>query len=290
MENRIRLSRPGDEEDLKSLWHTVFGDDWRYIETFFDQVYTPGAALVAEAGEAVASMVFLLPIGRLVTPNGSSFPCTVSYAFATQKVYRGRGLGQAIANRAVQRSWKTGFPVNTICPAEDSLFGYYENRVGYEDFFYVQEQEFAHSALLRGGAIPSITGVDAAAYSRIRRSLLAERVYVDFAEKMMRYQQTLCCQSGGGLFLLQGEHYTACAAVELAEGKTAFVKELLVPEEHFQNALSAVAGAVPAKKYLVRTPAKTISSGRRFAMLKAESGFAFSPSYSAPAWYGFAFD
>ena len=291
MKNCLRLSQPGDEEELKDLWHTVFGDDRRYIDRFFEHAYTPGTALVMEADGIIASMVFLLPIGKLVTPeNPGGLPCTVSYAFATRENFRRHGFGKAIANEAVKQSEEAGNPVNTICPAEDSLFGYYSGRVGYHDFFYTEEQEFTRCALSSTGSIPPVKDAGAGAYSAMRSSLLSGRAYIAFSEKFMRYQETLCRQSGGGLFLLNGENYTACAAVEMAAGKTAFVKELLVPKPHFMDALAALADILPAEKFFVRTPAEAQSSGRRFAMMKAKQGMLSGSFGGAPAWYGFAFD
>ncbi len=281
----IRLSRPGDEASLRQIWHDVFGDDFEYVDGFLDNAYAAGDAIVMDNGEKIVSMVFLLPIGKFVTPeNKEGIPCTVSYAFATPKEFRSRGYGRKIANYAVGHSFDTGSYVNTIVPAEDSLFGYYEKNVDYTEYFRTNECELMREEIT-AAPLP-FKKVSAAEYSDAREAVLADRAHVAFSERFLGYQHYLSARSGGAMFVFESG---SVATAELFNN-IAVVKELLCSDDEFMPALAAIAGACSAEKFFVRTPVKSDSEGRRFAMLKTAAGTDIETKSDIPAWYGFAFD
>jgi len=112
----LRLSRPGDEKTLKALWKDVFGDGEAFIELFFREVYTPGMAAVAAEDGKIVSAAYAVPFGEAL----------YIYAVGTRAEYRGRGLGKAVTLLAA------GGRAAYLCPAEPSLFGWYQREMGAE--------------------------------------------------------------------------------------------------------------------------------------------------------------
>lgn len=279
----LRPSEKRDEPELKKLWHDVFGDGPEYIDRFFTNVYEPGMAVVVQAGDSLASAVYMMPIGNLVLPDGSSMPASVSYAFATFPEFRSRGYGGKAAEEAVLRSHAEGLYAATICPAEDSLFSYYAERTGYSDWFYVNEKTVAPS-----NTPARLYRTDASDYERRREQILGDRAHIEFSEKFMRYQQELCISSGGGLYLFETQDEFGCCCAETDGKGGLFIKELLCEDTDPEKTAPDVAAALGAGPALVRYPAES-GEGRRFAMLRFPEWMP-KPQSVKPAWYGFAFD
>ena len=285
MREILRTSQPGDEPALKRIWHTVFGDSMAYIDAFFDRVYSPSDALLMEVGGDIVSAVYILPIGSLKLPDGATFPCTVSYAFATLPAFRSRGYGALIANAAVEKTFSDGFSAATICPAEDSLFNYYAEKVGYCDYYYANER--VHTAVV-SSAIGNIRAVSASEYAEMRECLLIRQAHIAFGKKYMAYQAYLCSKSGG-LFAIETSEGMGCCAAEKMPDGSVLVKELLIQDVPADDAVSLIQMAIPAEKHIVRSPAIGANIGRRFAMLYAKD-VPQLPADSPAPWYGFAFD
>ncbi|MGE4483981.1 MAG: GNAT family N-acetyltransferase [Oscillospiraceae bacterium] len=285
MREILRSSLPGDEPALKRIWHTVFGDNMDYIDAFFERVYSPSSALLMEVDGNIASAVYILPIGSLKLPGGETYPCTVSYAFATLPAFRSRGYGALIAKAAVEKTFSDGFSAATICPAEDSLFNYYTEKVGYGDYFYSDEHVYtAFDSAAKG----KIRAAAASEYSEMRENLLNSRAHIAFDKKYIEYQEFLCSRSGG-LFAIESDAGIGCCAAEKMPDGSVLVKELLTPDIRADDAVSLLQRAIPAGKYIVRSPAIGTGRGLRFAMLYVKEVPELPAGSSAP-WYGFAFD
>ena len=244
---KLRISRDGDEASLKRLWKIAFGDDDSYIEAFFNNCYRPGSAIVAEIGTAAASAIYVLDAGSLNTPE--PLPCSYSYALATLPEYSGLGLGEKVTRAAIAHSFQMGYKCNIICPADESLFPYYE-KMGYKRFFKVRSSVFSKSTTsAKIGSIAEITGEE---YGKIRKGLLPP-LSVFQPPAFLEHQSALCTLSKGALVRLNlGE--PGCAAVERSENGKLFVKELLIPEPFLTDAMTLICDYFSAKTLLVRTP------------------------------------
>lgn len=106
---RIRPSRLSDREALQALWKMVFGDDDRYIETFFRLFFGPGTAAVAESEGQITAAAHCIPFGS----------ARYIYAVATHPLWRGRGLGRAVTLAAA------GSGPAYLCPADRTLMDWY---------------------------------------------------------------------------------------------------------------------------------------------------------------------
>jgi len=291
MHIETRISKPGDECQLKALWQTVFGDSDEYLENFFCCMYSPGMAIVAEADGKIVSCAFLLDLGDLVDGHGTETgPCSVLYALATYPEYRGRGLGSAVVNGILKLSEKLDFSAAVICPAEPSLFDYYGKNFGYETYFTVSEK-----TVLRPDAISAkkteLRKINSREYGILREKYLSGRTHIKFNPRTLSYQQSLCTASGGDMYtFIKDGSPIACCASEIYED-TMYIKELLFETDHsedlFVSEIFSVFSAV--NKIVLRTPELSGTSGRNFAMISAESKKPCKADL-LPPWFGFAFD
>jgi len=274
MQKTYRVSRSGDETGLKHIWKTVFGDSDEYIDAFFQNMYTPGCARLCESNGQIVSAAYLLELGNLVSPDIPAVPATVLYAFATLPEWRGAGIGGKVCNMLLRDSKGTA---RTVCPAEDSLFGYYKTCYGYEHFFYVYEKQ-----LFAAKKPIDIYRVSASAYGEMREKLLHDRTHIRYSGKVLRYQQLLCRNTGGDMIGFEG----GCAAYELRDGAVV-LKELLTSGS-VDNAAAAVCSALKMERAVFRTPyTGKLGNKRPFAMVMPD--YFITAQITAP-WFGFAFD
>lgn len=291
----IRLSRPGDEEDLKHIWKCAFGDEDEYINTFFDKLYVPGMAMVLEYDGIIVSAIYNIPMGGIVLPDGEKLSCAITYALGTPPQYRGRGYGIAVMKAGIEYSNNLGYVCNAQCPAGDSLFPYYNQRVGYLDCFYVREAEIEKSKLPPIKAEWTIAKAEPLEYNRLRNAHLKGSFYLEFDEKGISYQEALCNNAGGGLYRLELDGDLGLAGIEMLENGKVFIKELLLPEGRLMDGIALIASRYPADTYIARTPSgKGLILGggvRRFAMIMPIEGREdISFGREAGAYFGFAYD
>lgn len=283
---------PAVRAALKDIWKTVFHDPDAYIDHFFDSLLPVSQVLGKEDGGALAATVYVLPVGDLVSPL-MRVPCTMTYALGTLPEFRGRGYGRAMANGAIEHSFSAGFSASVICPAEPSLFHFYEETAAYRQIFSVLQEDFSAEELEIPAGDFSAEQASAETYAAVREELLSGCTHIDFRPEFLRYQQSLCRQSGGDLFLLRFGDRCGCAAVECLPNGRAAVKELLCPEDiDVKSAVSLLHCAVGSTAFSVRSPAAMESKGAQpFAMARFHGAV---PATRFPGawlpWLGFAFD
>ena len=266
-----REAKPEDKAALAGLWQTVFGDEESYINGFFENMYD--RAFLCEDGDKTVSAVHLLSVGEFVC-GGKTEPATVLYAFATLPEYRGAGIGGKLSDMLIQESENT---FQTVCPAEESLFGYYERRYGYTGVFKVFEEKI--EKLTESSFEVAYFALSAQEYGKCREQFLEKIPHIRFNEKALDYQKFLCASSGGEMvkFSIGGEE--GIAAFEIYGGCAIF-KEVLFDGD-CKNALINIAIEKGANSAVIRKPAKEGESIRAFAMAKGEV---------REGYYGFAFD
>lgn len=278
MSEELRKSVPGDEPRLKALWREVFGDTEEYIDGFFEKLYTPGMAQVYLVDGEIVSAAYVLKLGEYVA-EGSWTPCRVIYAYGTHPAYRGRGFGGRVLEAAVGEATRSG--LGAVCPAEPSLFGFYE-KYGFKPVFGATVRECTDVGLPLTGSAALVT---VRGYAALREELLHGREHIDFDLRALEYQELLCKRSGGGLYYVVSDGVRCCAAVEV-EGDRANIRELLVPSGSVYNAAALVSRAVGCPRFSYRTPPRQGDADTPFAMLHTDS----VRSPSGLAWFGFAFD
>ncbi len=157
---RVRLLR----KSMQELWSLVFGDEWEYLEDFFNTFFPdphlsgPNAEtgcmtsdgnriLFVCDGERVISQLFMIPYEI----GGMREKAAYLYALATHPDYRGRGLMGELIRKAQQLVRESGMAGAFLIPAEETLKGYYE---GYG--FCAQEP----SRQTEAGVLQPVRGAD----------------------------------------------------------------------------------------------------------------------------------
>ena len=121
-------------EGLTELWHNVFGDDYDYIDYFFEKAYPYCDTFITLSDGKPASAFYLLPC--YIDYEGKRYKGKYLYAAATLPEYRGKGLMAELINEAIyycRNSSDVDFI--SLVPAEDGLYNYYR-RFGFTDAMY----------------------------------------------------------------------------------------------------------------------------------------------------------
>jgi len=121
-------------EELKELWHTVFGDDYAYINLFFKNEYSLCDTFAEIVDGKVVSVLYLLDCR--VDFNGGTYNGKYLYAAATHPDYRSRGLmGKLIIEAIDYCKNNSGIDFISLVPANDGLYDYY-GKFGFKTAFY----------------------------------------------------------------------------------------------------------------------------------------------------------
>ena len=267
----VRPARDGDESQLRALWSEVFGDGDDFLDPFFSTLYPDSTALVCDMGGKIISSVYLLPVGDMAS-HGMRLPCTMIYALGTAEEYRNIGCASSLMDAC------DGGGFYILRPASEKLFGFYRD-FGYRACFYFKEDTFTSDMLSPPGEV-QIRKISAAEYNLLRNRLLHDIPHVEYSGTFIEFESFL---AAGNMFRIDGAGFTGAAAVEKYLD-CAYVKELIVPPEALAPAAEAVAAAVPADKYVIRSVCRGGECGTAFGMAKAPT-LPFSS-----AWYGFALD
>ena len=295
-EDIIRPASPSDEEDLRRIWKTVFGDSDELIKTFFDSYFAEYSVFLAESESRPVAAGHIIHVGNLALGT-ERLLCGMIYSVATLPDFRGRGLGTAI----VRDLLSLGFPENlyeaiVLCPSSDNLFEYYSSRTDLIDWFYVAQTHYSSIPISSDNA--TLREVDAKEYATLRGEILSGIPHIEFDNKALSFQSSLCKQYGGGFFSADLPKGSACVLIEIQADGAVWIKELLSDTEDEHSILFAVSEMFPSSEYLVRTPAyasKPASQIRRFGMLSwsnmnAKEQMDNADKSLALPYYGIAFD
>ena len=235
----IRRVLPEDTPALAALWRRVFEDPAELSRRFLAELPALGGGVCAEEdgkllGAAYAVTDYTLGERRLA----------YLYAVAVLPEARGRGLGAALSREAAALGRRLGAEFVCTCPAEDSLYPWYERIIGVRPALRQRTERIA----CRPGPLP--TPLTPEEYGARREALLAGIPHVRPGDAALRREKDNCRICGGDLVAV-GE---GIAAVYCEEG-VAVLRELICPEGTDRQALSAAVGAaLGAERALLYTP------------------------------------
>lgn len=119
---------------LKRLWRSVFGDPRRYIDYYFEELFSVIRIAVARDGRGrPVSMLSMLPVS--LRRDGERFDGHYIYAAGTRRRCEGQGIMSGLLNFACEEAARQGDRFSCLIPASEPLFGFYEKR-GYQTCFY----------------------------------------------------------------------------------------------------------------------------------------------------------
>lgn len=235
----IREVRREDRDPLAALWQRVFQDPPELSRGFLEDLPELGGGVCAEEdgvllGAAYAVTDYFLEERRLA----------YLYAVAVLPEARGRGLGAALSREAAALGRRLGAELVCTCPAEDSLYPWYERIIAVRPALRQREERIES----RPGEIP--TPLSPEEYGARREALLAGTPHVRLGPAVLRREKANCRLCGGELLEIGG----GIAAVYCDEGETR-IRELLASAGTDRSALTAALGAAfAAEEALLLTP------------------------------------
>ncbi len=249
----LRPALPEELPQQMALWRRVFSDSQEFLDYFYSKCCTPRDVVVlAEKGE-VRAMTAILPM-TVCLPDRERASAGYIYAFCTRPEDRSRGMGGAVLDYADRYLKERGADCVVLVPAEKSLYEYFGSH-GYRKCFIKCIREVAQYEISRIGEDDRAEKVGPEEYGVLRERLLTGRFHISYGQPLLSLQNWISEASGGGLFRLEVSGAEGCAAIEKSRSDYAEIKELLLPPRALSQGLAALAAAVPASRYQVRTPA-----------------------------------
>lgn len=248
----VRTSRPEEVARQKELWKRSFGDSDSYIDFYYEHYYRPERVYVLAEDDTVHAMLTLFP-STLYLPDGTTVSAPYIYALCTDPDQRGNGLARRLIYEVGRQQRALGASCLTLVPQEASLFRYFQS-LGFERVFSQRQVELAQSRLAPLPADGSVDIIGVEEYNRIRERLLAGSCHVAYDDEVIAYQKGVAKWAGGDLYRVLVDGVEGVAEAERMDDHHAIMKELIIPEEQRQRAITLVASMLPADRYLVRLP------------------------------------
>ena len=264
----IRRFSEADYSGLQNLWHTVFGDDEKFISHFINDIIKPSRGFLAEDAGVIAAAAYIIDG---ITVLGRAYPYI--YAVATLPKYRSRGLGKAVSIACAEQIESEG-GVPSLHPAEKTLFSWY-GKIGFKTSFTIRESMIK----LPDVCDVALTPLSSKKYAEARRNILLGNVFADYSNELFQWMLDMC-GNNGGYFAFDGG--LICAR---KSGHLMVVPELLATHNS-TSAIATLSRKLVCSECSVRTPALEGFEGFGFA-----SDFISSRSVNEPIGYwGIVFD
>ena len=123
----IEFATEKDINALKQMWQSVFLEDEKLTEYFFNKLFTDAITPIIRIDGEIVSSLFLLDC-KIGEYKGKCVYCAM-----TKYSHRGKGYMGELLDFSYNYCKENGFDFLFLVPAEDSLFNYYE-KCGFEKF------------------------------------------------------------------------------------------------------------------------------------------------------------
>lgn len=236
---RIRLMTMDDAAEGAKLWHTVFGDDEALVMEFFRLFgYQQGFGACAELDGSIAAAAYC-PMGTdYIAPHGNGRKGAYLYAVATHPDHRKQGLAKELCLLLRNTVFAQGADDVFTKPSEESLYSWYEEKIGAVPRLGGQTVHFLRTA---NGSLP-VTQLTASEYADRRRKLLYGLPHVRHSSAWLEWEGLLHQAYGGGFYAVDDHIATA-----YCDGETLQIGEFLPhPTEDAVQSLLWHTGALKA--------------------------------------------
>lgn len=247
----FRLTRTGDEPELRSIWSAAYDGDTACAELYFSQCYQPGQGIAAEVDGALCSAIYMMEGVVLTDFSEKEQSAVYLYALGTPEKYRGMGLGGRTIWRSGAEAYLRGTDAVCFLPASKSLAQWYGDILGTQPTFFRRTGSVSAGAEAPIGKVLPLNGEQ---YLSLREQLLAGHPHAKLPQNMIDLQQQFCRLYGGGFYRLELEGKVAVCACDRDE-KQLIVRELLCPELDPIQCARLLLAEWKLKRGELRTPA-----------------------------------
>lgn len=290
--SEVRLALKNEIVRQKEIWKLCFGDEDSFIDFYYANRYKEDATLLLHEEGDIAAMLTMIPV-KMVDANNRSFDTAMLYAIATHPEYQNRGLATQLMNSCNELLAANHKEFSILVPAEKKLFDFY-CRQGYREGFYIRETLLTRDQMPPILPMQSISPITPEEYNHRRNKQLEGRLYIAYLEEEISYQKRLSQLSGADIYAIDVQGIQGCAAVERINLDKLLIKEILLPEEFITQGVRQIAQFLPAKEYLIRTPAylgEALGGEiRAFAMIRSQKEMNLEITPAEQGYLGFAFD
>lgn len=297
----IRWAKEGEVARQKELWKLCFGDPQSYIDFYFENRYKKDETLVLLQNGQIIAMLTLIPV-RTVFPDYQSFATSMIYAIGTHPDYQHEGFGTQLMDFSHDYLVANHIKYSVLVPAQQKIVDFYHHQ-GYKESFDLREflltYDMVDNLKATEDQICAISPLGSQEYNARRGEQLKGKFHIAYADKDIEYQKKLSRQSGTDIYGINiqttnGLHFKGCAVLERRSAEKIVIKELLVPEESLNPVLREISKLIPAKEYLLRTPAYSGENLggviRSFGMIKDYKKYSSEISFDNKGYLGIAFD
>lgn len=200
----MKIDKQKYKESLARLWHTVFGDEYGFIELVFKSEYDDCVLCFAELENERAVSAFYL-IENTLKFEGRTFRGYYLYAAATLPECRGRGLMSSLIKQALEYCRQSGCDYVSLVPSEESLYSYY-SRFGFLTAMYRCE------ALSKGDGASFLSLPELTAEAALEMRNGFEGNIISFSESAFSYAADCLYYYGHRFYALNGSSYLLCSA------------------------------------------------------------------------------
>ena len=281
--------RPAEAHEarlLRPLWRDGFGDTEAFMACYEAWMFRPDRVELAMLGNEAAAMLTVIP-AVLRMADGTAVPSGCVYGVATQHQHRRRGLATRLLETALYHRIGHGMDCIAVVPDTPSLFPYYSRAMNASTAFYLRTVQTTAEPLFAHPAVRP-AAVRAEDYGPVREAGLRGRIHMEWDLEALAFQEELCREEQGGLFLFP-DAPGSCAAAARREDGSLLVYELLAPEDLLAACLGGLLGALSASGAEVRLPAWSGASlGGAIEPFAMISGRTLPPEVQAYLGFDFA--
>lgn len=215
----IRPLTLADAPQAAALWSMVFGDEESLVLEFFRIfAHSPHFGFCAEVNGTIAAAAYCPQGTDYVTPTGEIHKGAYLYAVATHPDHRKQGLAAKLCQQLKDRSFAAGCSHLFTKPSEDSLYPWYEEKIGAVPTMGMQSMTFDRTDT----ECLSVCPLSHEAYLLRREDALRGQPYVRHSMEWMEWESLLHNAYGGGFCAVGG-----LIADYFSDGSTVQINELL---------------------------------------------------------------
>lgn len=235
----IREYKNEDIEQLTALWLKNFDDEEHFVSEFFRMLKDVGTGLVAEIDGKIAGAAYVLCGQELISEPSEPFSehehapiCGYIYAVAVNEEFRHNGIGGALVKAAAEKAREREADVVTILPAEESLYGWYEELIGVKCALYRKKET------IKSAPLELYMPLSSTEYMLWRENMLKDRPHLHLSNPSLELEKIMCVEYGGGFYA------AGCGiAAAYKDGDKGIIRELICADESERQIVAASIGA-----------------------------------------------